>query len=145
MQQVELCLNCRNFYRQLTQPNQPDTNFLSRFHLFLFRVVLAFLKMHLHNNRHCYPKHCRQIPIRLCWGIAKPNITGSAEFNKIYTYANGFEGALFFDKTKHGYTTGSEKITSYTTLCIDASRTNNIYRNSTVQPAAIQTLIIIKV
>ena len=140
MQQVELCLNCRNFYRQLTQPNQPDTNFLSRFHLFLFRVVLAFLKMHLHNNRHCYPKHCRQIPIRLCWG-SKPNITGTTYAGMQYGSPTG----AFSLKASQGLRGREGSNYGYADMAFNASKSSSLYSKNTVQPKAIQNLMIIKI
>lgn len=74
-----------------------------------------------------------------------PNIKGGARFSKIFTFNNGFSGALYFDTEKKPYTTGSEETTSYTYLRIDASKSSSIYgKSNTVQPPALTMRYYIK-
>lgn len=77
-----------------------------------------------------------------------PNITGWAQEGVAYYFHNKYRGALKIIENTNGEsgwtfsTAGRDKAAEY---FIDASLDNTIYSGNTVQPPALQALIIIKV
>ena len=117
--------------------------------MYIFYPTLPYLHSLTHNWLR-WTKHCLQMPIRflhkttrLCWGLS-PNITGTFGSG----YANYLACTGIFSKvSKHqqgGQTVYSDS--SVWKISADVQRQNPLFNDTnTVQPAALQTLIIIKI
>ena len=83
---------------------------------------------------------------RLCWDIQRPNITGEVFIGKGGNFGNGsYAKSAFSVVNRGGGNNSGTNDFGGTVIKFSADKSNSTYANNHLQPAAFQTLIIIKI